>query len=1509
MKRSTTWVSITLAVLFLSLLLIPISHAKRSAKEATKDQGKQPQSVGLDLKALTANATLPRAQSQRLAPISARAVRFAVSEPVRELSRSRLQTDPRDEKEGAEREKNELNAREIKTQKAEAAKLPSLDASLRLAKPIASETPSLPSLTFDGIHDVDNVPLIGGTVAPSDENVDVGPNDVIQTVNDAFRIWDKNGNPRIPPTLMSSLFTKLGGICANSDRGDPVVLYDRMADRWFITQFAFLGAGQAPPFHQCVAVSQNGDPTGAYYTYDFMTQGADFPDYGKFGVWPDAYYMTVNQFTEPGDHFNGTGVYALDRQKMIIGDPAASYIYFNLGLTNNPEGVFAMQPSDQDGLEAPPPGTPNTFAYLLSDEFEAPPFNVDSLRLFDFHADFTTPASSTFTERPESPVPVAAFDPRSAPGRRDVKQPAPATTTDALDSIEYHLMFRLQYRNRGGVETLVSSTTVNVSGVAPTAIANYQAGVRYFELQRNTPGGAWLLYDNATFSPDAGNPATGLNRWLPSAAIDHQGNLAVSYSASSTTVFPSIYYAGRDFNALGGLTGEQHLFDGTAVQLGSVNRWGDYQSLQVDPKDDCTFWTTNQYYNVNSSFNWRTRIGRFKFPTCSAPAQGTVSGTITTCDSGIPLSGAIVTLSNGFSTTTKADGTYSFNVAPGTYTAIVTANINRDCTPSESFVINVTNGNTTTYNACLDGTAKLVVDPSNEGAVVVGGGNGNGIIDPNECNTLNVQLDNIGCAPATEVSATLSTATTGVTITQPNSPYPDIPIDGNAVNEVPFSISTAPGFVCGTPIVFTLTANFAGGGSTVSTFTLPTCNETQPTQTVNGSLDPADPDTTAGRLGRNGLVQSCSAPKACPGGLGAGGRSFDQMSFVNSGPLDACATISLTSAGGVNLIAASYLNSYNPADTTFCNNYLGDPGGSLNGTVSWQSTIPAGQTLVVVVMEVNAGTAATPYSVSVSGLSASAPPGGGECQACVITPPANITVSNDPDQCGAVVEFAAPISSGSCGVVSVSPASGSFFPVGTTTVNATSTSGATASFTVTVNDTQPPTIVCPANITAQTAPDATSAVVNYAATGSDNCPGFVLSYNPPSGSTFPLGTTTVTATNTDLSGNTASCQFTVTVNQPQTMQFNAAALNVPEGGSAVNLIVTRTGGSVGAATVDYATNDGTATQKGDYTIKLGTLRFANGESSKIISVPIVNDVYVEGDETFTATLSNPTGTGVSLGSQSTVTITIMDDDVGPPTSNPIDGAQFFVRQHYLDFLNRLPDNPGLTFWTNIITPCGTDPNCIGTKRVLVSGAFFLSIEFQETGAFAIRTNRVAFARKSAEPATRLTYLELIRAQSQLAEGVVIGQPDAEAALEANKQAYTLAIVNSAAFITRYAAATTADTFVDALFASAGVTPTATERSNAIAAYNAQGTTALSRTAALRSVSDSSSVRTAEFSPAFVLMEYFGYLRRNPTDAPDVDDSGYQFWLAKLIAFGGNFQSSEMVKAFITSPEYRQRFGP
>jgi hypothetical protein len=916
-------------------------------------------------------------------PVFAQAVGFAVSDAVRDLPNAHgLVTD--EEAKGSEgREKNELNAREIKAVQAGASKIAKLDAALQGAKLIQSAAPTAPSLTFDGISDADNDTLIGGRVAPSDENVDVGPNDVVQAVNDGFRVWDKNGNPKIDAKLISSLFARLGGICANTDNGDPVILYDRMANRWFITQFAFLDS-QAPPFHQCVAVSQNGDPTGVYFTYDFVTPGANFPDYGKFGVWPDGYYMTVNQFMEPGDNFNGVGMYALDRQKMLVGDPTAGFIYFDLDLPSHPEGVNSTLPSDQDGLEAPPPGAPNVFANLISDEFEGPPFNVDALRLFYFHADFQTPANSTFIE--QTPIPVAAYDPRSPSGRADVKEPPPAAGADALDSIEYHLMNRLQYRNRGGTETLVAATTVNVSGVTPNPNTNYQAGVRYFQLQKSSPGASYALYDNATFSPDAGNPATGLNRWLPSAAIDHQGNLAVSYSVSSTTVFPSIMYAGRDFNALGGLTGEQTLFTGAASQLGSGNRWGDYQSMSVDPSDDCTFWTTNQYYSANGQFDWRTRIGRFKFATCQAPAQGTLSGTITACNSGVPVSGAIVQLSSGFSSTTLADGTYSLVVAPGTYSVTVSDG-NRHCNSAGPFTVSVTDGNTTALSTCLGGIANPIVDPTDPTLETVSGGNGNGVIDADECNNLNVTVKNFGCAPATNVSAVLSTSTAGVTIVQPNSPYPTMAIDASGTNTVPFKISTAPGFACGTNIQFTLTVNF-NGGSQVSTFSLPTCTETQADTTVNGSIDPSDPKTPSFRLGRNGVVSSCGIAKACPGPLTAGPKSFDQYSFVN-GPLPACVTITLnTPANGANILGSTYLTSFDPAN--LCTNYLGDPGGSASGPVSWQVDAPANATIIVVVMETASGQPATPYSVTVSGLASPPVDGGGICKA---TPSLSTTAS------------------------------------------------------------------------------------------------------------------------------------------------------------------------------------------------------------------------------------------------------------------------------------------------------------------------------------------------------------------------------------------------------------------------------------------------------------------------------------------------------------------------------------
>jgi hypothetical protein len=230
----------------------------------------------------------------------------------------------------------------------------------------------------------------------------------------------------------------------------------------------------------------------------------------------------------------------------------------------------------------------------------------------------------------------------------------------------------------------------------------------------------------------------------------------------------------------------------------------------------------------------------------------------------------------------------------------------------------------------------------------------------------------------------------------------------------------------------------------------------------------------------------------------------------------------------------------------------------------------------------------------------------------------------------------------------------------------------------------------------------------------------------------------------------------------------------------------------------------------------------------------------------------------------------------------------------------------LCFWIGTITACGADPACIEVKRINASAAFFLSIEFQETGFNVIRSQRVAFGKKSADPATRYPYLSFLKDGQQVGAGVVIGQPGAEALLEANKQAYAQQIVTSAPFIAAYPLAQTASQYVDALFATAAAGPTAAERTAAIAAFGAGGTAG--RTAAFRSVVDSTSVRNAELNPAFVLLQYYGYLRRNPTDPPDNDDSGYQFWLAKLNQFNGNFVAAEMVKGFLVSGEYRHRFG-
>ena len=295
------------------------------------------------------------------------------------------------------------------------------------------------------------------------------------------------------------------------------------------------------------------------------------------------------------------------------------------------------------------------------------------------------------------------------------------------------------------------------------------------------------------------------------------------------------------------------------------------------------------------------------------------------------------------------------------------------------------------------------------------------------------------------------------------------------------------------------------------------------------------------------------------------------------------------------------------------------------------------------------------------------------------------------------------------------------------------------------------------------------------------------------------------------------------------------------------------------------------------------------------------------------------GPGVSLGAPSIATVTITDNAT-EPSSNVIDGAQNFVCEHYHDFLNRTPDANGLAFWTNEIISCGANQACIDLKRINVSAAYFLSIEFQQTGYLVERIYKAAFGDASgastfggthqlAVPIVRLN--EFLPDTQRIGLGVIVGQPGYETILESNKQAFALEFVQRSRFSTALPTTLTPALFVNQLFANAGVTPSANDRNAAIAEFGSATNTAdvAARARALRDVAENASLNSQEFDRAFVLMQYIGYLRRNPNDAADADYTGYDFWLTKLNVFNGNFVAAEMVKAFITSGEYRQRFGP
>jgi hypothetical protein len=408
----------------------------------------------------------------------------------------------------------------------------------------------------------------------------VGATQVVQIVNESFAVFDK-GTGKIAagfPKANNTVWAGFGGGCEANNDGDPLVQYDKAANRWIITQFSV----STTPYLQCVAVSTTSDATGTYNRYAFSYGVTQFPDYPKLSVWPDAYYITFNIFNN-GQTFAGAKTCAYDRTSMLAGVAATQQCF---QLSTSYGGLLS---SDLDGAAAPPAGSP---AYLVN-------FGTNSLNLWKFHVDWTTPANTTLSG--PTNIPVATFT-AACGGGTCIPQPS---TRQQLDSLGDRLMYRLAYRNFGGHESMVVNHSVKVSGTK----RSQSTGVRWYEIR--SPGGTPTIYQQGTFAPDA------ISRWMGSIGMDKVGNIAVGYSASSGAVYPSLRYTGRlATDPLGTLESENIILAGKGSQLSNLSRWGDYSALSIDPVDDCTFFYTNEYLKANGTFNWSTYIASFKLANC-----------------------------------------------------------------------------------------------------------------------------------------------------------------------------------------------------------------------------------------------------------------------------------------------------------------------------------------------------------------------------------------------------------------------------------------------------------------------------------------------------------------------------------------------------------------------------------------------------------------------------------------------------------------------------------------------------------------------------------------------------------------------------------------------------------------------------------------------------------------------------------------------------------------------------
>ncbi len=495
-------------------------------------------------------------------------------------------------------------------------------------------TPTIagPLANFEGLSNQDNFNLFGFRVSPPDPVGDVGPNHYVEMINLAYAVYDKTGAVLAGPTAIGDLWAGFAIDDCTDPSGDPIVLYDQLKDRWLLSQFSTRG----PQYYDCVAISQTGDPTGAYYRYAFITQadpelpgGTFFPDYPKYGVWTDSYIMTTRDFGDVSGY--GISVYALEKKKMIAGDPNARAVQFfldsnfvDLNLIGDgllPPDIDGKSKPEDDGIAAPIVGTQDDGAGYGG--------TVDAINIFDLKVKWKSTPIASLTGPTQ--LAVAGFDsifpcgvvPGSAvPSSRDcLPQPEITDGSQYLDILSYRQRptHRLAYRKFDRYEALVTNQSVEAAaGVA---------GVRWYEIRRTK--GVYSIKQQGTFAP-----GDGVHRWMGSAAMDRKGNIALGYSVvNGVNVYPGIRYTGRRAkDPLGQMNlGEATIIDGSGVQTSTGSRWGDYSSLNVDPVDDCTFWYVNEYYAVSgvplplpppplpapgTTAPFQTRIASFRLPGC-----------------------------------------------------------------------------------------------------------------------------------------------------------------------------------------------------------------------------------------------------------------------------------------------------------------------------------------------------------------------------------------------------------------------------------------------------------------------------------------------------------------------------------------------------------------------------------------------------------------------------------------------------------------------------------------------------------------------------------------------------------------------------------------------------------------------------------------------------------------------------------------------------------------------------